>query len=545
MENEIQIRPGIGILEIFPFMDYKTWVALGELVDNSLQSFKTNKIQLKKTEGPHFRCRVDIDFIRQPNEIIVITDNAAGILAKDYQRAFTPAARRDDLSGLGQFGIGLKAASYWYSNNFTVETSPLGEEFTKTLHFDVPKILSSGEETLMPEVKEKQPEEHGTKITFRELHQGLPAGKTLSKIRSYLASIYRDDIRSGELQLYVNGERLVFTEPVLLEEPFWESNKSVMLQVNSEGRQELSASIYWKFPFVYELDESWAVDRAAGRASTPPKIRGWVGILKEGTSKESGFALMWRGKVVVGAGSGAQGDEDTYRPREVFGAPNTFPFQRVVGEVDVSDLQVTYNKDNIKWRPGQEEEFKNKLKLSVDTCGPHSVLKMATNYRSTQSSEDIFNEVQGSVDETAKAASDALKAALLEQLGRPIESDLNLPLFLPVDRELDVEGRSLIFSDHEAEQSYFIEMVSDATVTELIRMIEVDGDYIFSINRLHPFMESFANLPGADVDPVVRFAIAAAFVQVRMKRYGVEGWHLYLEYLNEYLREWLYLRFRR
>jgi hypothetical protein len=88
-------------------------------------------------------------------------------------------------------------------------------------------------------------------------------------------------------------------------------------------------------------------------------------------------------------------------------------------------------------------------------------------------------------------------------------------------------------------------MVSDATVTELIRMIEVDGDYIFSINRLHPFMESFANLPGADVDPVVRFAIAAAFVQVRMKRYGVEGWHLYLEYLNEYLREWLYLRFRR
>lgn len=42
------------------------------------------------------------------------------------------------------------------------------------------------------------------------------------------------------------------------------------------------------------------------------------------------------------------------------------------------------------------------------------------------------------------------------------------------------------------------------------------------INRAHPFMKSFVNLPGADLDPVFRMSLALAFAELLGKNAGLE-----------------------
>lgn len=85
--SSVNIRPGVNVLSVLPHLNYKSWFALAEFVDNSIQSSIDNKKALKAVDGSQYKLRVDIDFDVAGN-MIAIKDNAAGIASTDYQRAF-------------------------------------------------------------------------------------------------------------------------------------------------------------------------------------------------------------------------------------------------------------------------------------------------------------------------------------------------------------------------------------------------------------------------------------------------------------------------
>lgn len=534
-QSTVTIQPGVGMLALFPSMNYKAWFALGEMVDNSIQSYKEHKAELKRLNGPNFKLKIDIEFSSSPKEKIVVRDNAAGIYKKDIARAFTPAVRREDLSGIGQFGIGMKSSATWYANHFVIRTAALGETVSRTVTFDIPAIIENNTNQLPIYEKPKEDKDHGTTLTLTQLHQGIPTGATLGRIRGYLQSIYRDSIRSGEVKITVGGKELEFTEPTLLTEPYWKTDKI-------PSPEEAGDPIYWRYNLDFELRESWLADNAPDKPSAPPRITGWIGILKNGSTKASGLALLWRGKVVVGAGSAAQGDEDSYRPKKVFGTSNTFPFQRIVGEVNVSDLQVTTYKDNIKWRPGQEEDFQNELRKALEASTPQPMLRMARNYRSTQDGPEVISKLDSAVKAAATASTAALVRALDEQKD-VVNIEKDKPLFEQVDSPTGAEARFLIYRDSNAHISYFLEVVSNEDEFDWLRMVREGEDHLIVVNRKHPFMESFAHLPGADLDPILRIAIAMALAEIKVKTILPEGSHLFRGYVNTYMRSGLANRF--
>ena len=47
---------------------------------------------------------------------------------------------------------------------------------------------------------------------------------------------------------------------------------------------------------------------------------------------------------------------ETYKPAAIFGNPNSFASQRVVGEIFVEGFDVTHTKDGIQWH-GYEDEL--------------------------------------------------------------------------------------------------------------------------------------------------------------------------------------------
>ena len=57
--NKITIRPGVAILSVLRHLNYRPWFALAEFVDNSIQSFLTNRDDLLQLSGWSVRsaCR--------------------------------------------------------------------------------------------------------------------------------------------------------------------------------------------------------------------------------------------------------------------------------------------------------------------------------------------------------------------------------------------------------------------------------------------------------------------------------------------------------
>ena len=119
IEN-VSIKIQTGVYGQFRNLKNTVWYALGEYVDNAVQSFESNRKRLLENNNNDYQFEVRID-IDNENNFIRIFDNAAGIDSVNFQRAFEPAHIPIDKTGLHVFGMGMKTASIWLANLWTVE----------------------------------------------------------------------------------------------------------------------------------------------------------------------------------------------------------------------------------------------------------------------------------------------------------------------------------------------------------------------------------------------------------------------------------------
>jgi hypothetical protein len=524
-DGYVEIELGLKILRVFRNMKHTHWYALAEFVDNSIDSFLSNKDELRKLWGPEYKLIVDITFehAHDPAKArILIEDNAAGINEENAKRAFSPGVPPADRSGISQHGIGMKSSALWYSNNFTISSAALGETQRHTVFFDVDKVISENTRNLPTESVVKDKNEHGTRILLMNLNQGMPVGGTIAKIRSHLASIYREFLQSGDVIINVAGEPLSYTSPRVLEAPFWPSD---------EGPGADLQKIEWVKWVDFELSDSW---RPNEERQDPPRITGWVCILAKGNTKLAGLALLYKQKVIIGSGTRSEGD--AYRPPNIYGTGNTYQSQRLYGQLDLSELAVTTFKDGFVWLAGQQEELEEKLK---DALGDSSmpILAMTKNFRQTERGKDISGTVRKAVvgtasdlgaglSEVAAGGIDPLSSSPIPETPEPEGGEESIresaTLKLP-----DSIGIDLVFEakDQPGDSSWL-----------RVQQNTQENKWYIILNRAHPFMNSFVNLPGADLNPVFRIASAVAIAEIRAINAGIEKPTFIRSSINELLR---------
>ncbi|WP_251149781.1 ATP-binding protein [Cellulosimicrobium sp. Marseille-Q4280] len=512
MTQSVVVRPGVGMLALFPSMSYKPWYAIGEFVDNALQSWRANKGNLRAAHGgrdPVLKIDVDID---RDRGTIVVTDNAAGIATADVGRAFTPAEPPADATGLSQFGIGMKSAACWYAQHFVVTTTALGEPVRRTVSFDVPLIIETKSDTLPVTETSAPAEEHGTTLVLTRLNQSPPTGRTLGKIRDYLRSIYREFLVDEDVHLVVGGERLRPEPAQLLTAARWNDREALAL----EWRKDLEVSL------------------PSGR-----RVSGWAGLLSKGSTSRAGFALLYRGKVVQGAGAMAKDPADAFKPQEIFGQGNTFRSQRLVGEFDVSAINVTHTKDALIWDGEDEEAFLGELREQID-AEPLPLLRQADNYRATERNRSVQSTVRNVVETVAQLVGRTERenpyvhgAAVTVGPVPPEANDSVTESASPAveqkvevsEAELAVQGESLI-----------IRVVDEpADSKSWLRVERAGDDWVISMNRAHRFTESFAYLPGMDLEPILRLAVAIALSQIHAQQSGSREPRFFVAELNRLL----------
>ena len=136
------------------------------------------------------------------------------------------------------------------------------------------------------------------------MNKKIIGGRTVSKIKELLSSIYREDIRSEYIKIFYNGTQLQFKEaPIFKEEidgQIREWKKDIEFSINHEGKKL--------------------------------NVHGFVAIRIPASVKDAGLTLLRRGRVIVG------GSEKNYRPSELFGDSNTNTYQRLYGELHMDNL---------------------------------------------------------------------------------------------------------------------------------------------------------------------------------------------------------------
>ena len=102
---KLNIQPNAGIMNVFSRLSYKPWYAIAEFVDNSTQSYYSNKKELKNSEED-YKLVVEVKYDDE-NKTLVIRDNAYGMEFEDFQRAIILDSKSDRQQGRNEFGMGL------------------------------------------------------------------------------------------------------------------------------------------------------------------------------------------------------------------------------------------------------------------------------------------------------------------------------------------------------------------------------------------------------------------------------------------------------
>ncbi|MCR6631485.1 MAG: ATP-binding protein [Magnetospirillum sp.] len=511
--NSVNIRPGVNVLSVLPHLNYKAWFALAEFVDNAIQSSIDHRRELIATEGKDYRLRVDIVF--NPTEsTITITDNAAGIATSDYQRAFRPAEIPPDASGLSEFGMGMKSAACWFAPNWSVRSTALGERTERTIFFDIEKIVHDSIEELNVVSTDASADTHGTEVRLERIWK-FPRGRTIPKIKEHLASIYRVYIQEELLELWVDGEKLGYEEPAILIAPSY--------------RDPDGALVTWRKDININLGD--------GRSAS-----GFVAIREIANTRLAGLALFRRKRLILGSA------DEAYRPEDIFGRPNTYPFQRIFGEIHLKGFFVSHTKDGVKWEES-EEVFLRKLRqeLSSDAL---PLIQQAREHRTRSGAKAVRQEASAALFTTAASLNEVTLSAHDE--APPPDSGKEAP----VTANSKVELPDVASGDRE-EAEIRLRFRNEFWIVRFeLSYAEDDADWLVIRNRpsitdpeprevvvriamLNPFMAQFPTLDSEGFSAVLKIAAAMALAEVAATELADRHPSAVRRYTNEILKNQL------
>ena len=310
-QSRVPIRARAGVFNIFEAVDYKTWFALAEFVDNSIQSWLDG---VASGVLPSTPLEIVVETGSADDGYIVIRDSAGGIPKARFDSAFELGTPPPDPTGLSVYGIGMKSAGAWFARRFRITTTTAGDPTERVVEYDFPRIVHESLEELEYLERPAPAETHGTEVLLTGLKNPIHP-KTRDKVRDHLTSIYRNFIRSGDLVLIYDGDRLNYTDPEVL--------------VAADPRHPESKPRIWRKDIDLTL-------------STGERVHGYAAIRKIGRTAGSGFSLYRSRRVITGL------DDDPWRPTEIFGYGNSYRSQRLFGELPPRKRQSRVQQERVR-----------------------------------------------------------------------------------------------------------------------------------------------------------------------------------------------------
>ena len=496
----IDIRPDSGVYGTFRRISYRPWSAIAEFIDNSTQNYFDHKQNIDKLTGNKPTLEIEISYDSRAKTLAII-DNANGMNWEELERAIQLNRPPSITSGRSEFGMGLKMAACWFGSRWRVVTKRLGESIEYDALIDVRRLeIDKPDAIVVSQRMGLESLEHYTRIEIEDLHRTF-RGRSLSSIRENIASMYRRDIDSGDITIRWNGEPFEWEQDPVFEEELLSGNL-----------------IRW------EKDVQF---RVYGH-----EVTGKVWIRMPGAANRAGMHLFRRNRLVTGGpGSG-------YKPREIFGAPNSFQSQRLVGELNLDNWPVTQTKDTFDWDGELEAGFISELKDAVTdyvekTRGIKSDSSTKTTAADGQLTGDNTKEslVGSDVDstltivETGPPPPRVLPTEALERLERSVERSGDQPTYI----QLGSEGVPTL-------KVYWLDDLPSSDIHAHFD-IPSDEELLLYINLNHPFVERVISREPEKLELYALNLYADALVESGIRKRGQNvPAHTFRHFKDSFLR---------
>jgi hypothetical protein len=349
-----QVQPGNSMLRLLKDFPNKWWFVIAEFIDNSISSFDrdirlkpSNSADRKEPSEPKLVITVDFS-----DNAVTVRDNAGGITRDDLSTALQLGRVPEDFDYLNRFGVGMKTAAFWIGSRVEVRTKLASEMVRREVALDLDEIEEF--QVSVPIQEYDQPtSSHFTEIVISNLYHSKPHGRSLGKIRSYAASIYRRFLQRGDIEIRIDGQSLEFEPVTILKEPLWHQPSENFDPLPVPGKEPVEWRHNFSIEVPAELDNSPA---AKARIAT-----GWMGIQahgeeRKGSRKHAGILGFYRNRVVLGFAAGVEESGDgTWRPKELRFTPSGYVGMRLCGEIDLDEFDVGSHKNEFSWSEEQQE----------------------------------------------------------------------------------------------------------------------------------------------------------------------------------------------
>jgi hypothetical protein len=478
----VSIKIQTGVCGQFRNLNNKVWFALSEYVDNAVQSYENNKVLLKNINNGKYKFEVRINIDREKDQI-KIYDNAAGIDTKNFQRAFEPANIPINNRGLHEFGMGMKTASIWLANFWSVRTAAVNEIEERYVEFKLDKVLKENEEVLKVKNTSKDKKKHFTEIILSNLSQNAPSIMQMDKIRRHLSSIYRKFIRNGDLHLYINDILLTYEEPEILKAPYYS---------DPNGK-----------PVIWKKNIKFKTGKYA--------VTGFIGILNTmSTSEVNGLSLFRRGRVIEGS------HDEKYRPKTICGQIGSPRYKRIFGELELEGFAVSFNKGSF-----QEQEdlasLMEVLQLEI-SAKEFDLYTQAEKYIKPKTQDDNVRVAKKIVKNIKKATKVENLNAKVETSLKEIENKSISTKNEQLSKKAKVIESHIDFIEIKDEQIKLkFECIDEPLITDLYTLQMEENDEMFDktatfkLNLAHKFFTRF-EMSKSDDDYQAIFSIIRALV---------------------------------
>lgn len=441
-----------GIISMFQRQNFKLDRVFSEFIDNSLQSFLDHRdILVKLDDG--VKCKVNI--IWNKDEII-IEDNCFGMNEAEFGRSLKLKATNPNASRTEQlsvYGMGLKYASVYLGNHYSICSTSYGSETRYFAEIDVPEFEKNNPKTVEAKLNSEYKYSHQTIITITKLR----IKKTVDRendLRQKLGIIYHHYISQGILSLTLNNIPIKYVRPEL--------------RPNENGGH-----------YFENFEDSFEINGKTYNFS------GWIAILNKGDQSITGLNLIQANRCI----------ELGYRPQKLFGKGNSFQNSRIIGEIvfNGENYILSFNKDKfMRVDDGAEEAFIDKL-----TSNPKIVYikKMSKELSFTDDKDKINKKTKKSFDNNkniTQVQPDTVEPSNVKGRKEPLPPELKGE----VDNIENIKKTNFdnyLVKVNGNDVKLFVDIESNGAKTEWINFSKYEDGYLMKINFDNDFIRKNFN----------------------------------------------------
>jgi hypothetical protein len=259
-------------------------------------------------------------------------------------------------------------------------------------------------------------------------------------------------------------------------------------------------------------------------------VHGFAALRERASVSEAGFALFRRRRLIQGSA------DEGYRPEFIFGKSNSYRYQRVFGELELTGFAVSHTKDGFAWDEN-EETFLELLREQMDEP-PLRLLEQAEEHRTRQRRNEVQAGAEAATERTARVIEHEVPAVL-----EWIDSAQAAEIPTPQLQQVPLVAKRVIELEHRGVNwQITLELSDDPGLGDWLEISDtptsVDPRKIgLRLALAHPFMERFGGATADRLEPLIRIAAAIGLAEITARDSGVKSAGAIRRNVNSLLRD--------